>query len=129
MQISTLLMFSGAAEKAMRLYVSLFAQSKMISIEHYGPGAVGSEGSVKQAIFELHGARYMCIDSPVRHEFTFTPAVSIFVDCDTQNQFEHAFETLSANGQVFMPPASYGFSERFAWAQDSFGVSWQLNLP
>jgi predicted 3-demethylubiquinone-9 3-methyltransferase (glyoxalase superfamily) len=129
MEITTFLMFYGAAEEAMSLYVSLFPQSRIVTLDRYGPGEPGKEGTVKHAVFELNATRLMCIDSPVQHPFTFTPAVSLFIDCDDQAQIDHLFERLSEGGQVFMPPDSYGFSRRFAWIQDRYGVSWQLNLP
>jgi predicted 3-demethylubiquinone-9 3-methyltransferase (glyoxalase superfamily) len=129
MQITTFLMFSGAAQSALRSYVELFPDSRIVSLELYGPGERGSEGSVKRAVFELNGVRYMCVDSPVQHDFSFTPSISLFVNCDSLQQFEHLCATLSADGKVFMPAAAYGFSQRFAWFQDRFGVSWQFNLP
>jgi predicted 3-demethylubiquinone-9 3-methyltransferase (glyoxalase superfamily) len=68
------------------------------------------------------------IDSPVKHAFSFTPAVSLFVDCTTRDELESAFSTLSSGGQVLMPLDNYGFSTRFGWCADRFGVSWQLNF-
>jgi len=129
MQISTFLMFAGTAQSALRSYVALFPDSRIVSLELYGAGERGSEGSVKWAVFELHGVRYMCVDSPVHHDFTFTPSISLFVECDSLAQFEQLCTALSAEGKVFMAPAAYGFSQRFAWLQDRFGVSWQFNLP
>jgi predicted 3-demethylubiquinone-9 3-methyltransferase (glyoxalase superfamily) len=64
----------------------------------------------------------------VKHDFTFTPAISLFVECGSQAEQDGAFATLSANGAVFMPLDNYGFSQRFGWLQDRFGVSWQLDL-
>jgi predicted 3-demethylubiquinone-9 3-methyltransferase (glyoxalase superfamily) len=129
MQVTTLLMFEGTAEAAMQLYVALFPGSTIVSVEKYGPGGPGREGSIRHAVFELQGTRYRCIDSPVHHEFSFTPSISICVDCDTPAQFEQAAAQLGAPGKVLMPAADYGFSKRFTWVQDRFGVSWQLNLP
>jgi predicted 3-demethylubiquinone-9 3-methyltransferase (glyoxalase superfamily) len=126
--VSTLLMFDGLAEEAMRLYVSLFGGSAIASIERYGAGDEGKEGSVKRAAFTLGGTVFMCIDSPVTHDFTFTPSISIFVDCETEPEVDRAFEALSADGAVFMPLENYGFSRKFGWVRDRFGVSWQLNL-
>jgi len=71
----------------------------------------------------------MATDSPIPHAFTFTPSTSIFVECDTREQLDGAVEKLIDGGQALMPPGSYGFSTWFAWIQDRFGVSWQLNLP
>jgi predicted 3-demethylubiquinone-9 3-methyltransferase (glyoxalase superfamily) len=129
MQITPFLMFAGAAEEAMHFYVSLFPGSRILSIERYGAGEPGKDGSVKHAVFELNATRFLAIDSAVQHAFTFTPAVSLFVDCDARQQLDDAFLALSAGGQVLMPPAAYGFSQWFTWVQDRFGVSWQLNLP
>jgi predicted 3-demethylubiquinone-9 3-methyltransferase (glyoxalase superfamily) len=128
MQITTFLMFTGAAEEAMSFYISLFPGSRIVSIDRYGPGEPGAEGTVRSAVFELNATRYMCIDSPVQHAFTMTPAMSLFVDCDSREQLDALLEPLSAGGQVFMPPGSYGFSSWFAWVEDRYGVSWQLNL-
>lgn len=129
MRITTFLMFTGEAEAAMSFYVSLFPRSQILSIERYGPEGPGPEGTVKLADFELNGTRLMCIDSPAAHAFTFTPAMSLFIDVDDLAALEDAFTQLSEGGQVLMPPDAYGFSTRFAWLQDRFGVSWQLNLP
>jgi predicted 3-demethylubiquinone-9 3-methyltransferase (glyoxalase superfamily) len=129
MEITPFLMFTGAAFEAMNFYISLFPGSRIVSIERYGADQPGREGSVKRALFELHATRFYCIDSPAEHAFTFTPSLSIFVDCDSRQQLDDAFAALSAGGQVLMPPASYGFSTWFAWTADRFGVSWQLNLP
>jgi predicted 3-demethylubiquinone-9 3-methyltransferase (glyoxalase superfamily) len=125
---ATLLMFDGAAEEAVRFYVSLFKGAAVNRMERYGPGEPGREGSVKSSAFTLGGNAFMCIDSPVKHEFTFTPSISIFVDCETEGELENAFKQLSAGGSVFMPLDNYGFSARFGWLKDRFGVSWQLNL-
>ena len=122
------LMFDGNAEQAIRFYVSLFEEAEIARLERYGPGEPGSEGSVKQAEFTLAGRRYTCIDSPVKHDFTFTPSISLFVECESAGEFERLLEQLSEQGQTLMPPDDYGFSTRFTWLNDRFGVSWQLNL-
>lgn len=126
--VTTFLMFEGRAQEAMNLYVSLF-QGQVVRVDKYGPGEPGKEGSIRKADFVVAGHRLACIDSPVPHGFTFTPAVSLFVDCVDESEFERAFATLSEGGAVLMPPNNYGFSTRFAWLNDRFGVSWQLNLP
>ena len=127
-KVTTHLMFTGAAEEAMSFYVSLFANSRIDRIERYGPGEPGPEGTVKVASFTLAGRDFLCIDSPVKHAFTFTPAMSLFVECDSQAELDAAFARLSEGGAVLMPIDNYGFSTRFGWLQDRFGVSWQLNL-
>jgi predicted 3-demethylubiquinone-9 3-methyltransferase (glyoxalase superfamily) len=72
--------------------------------------------------------RLLCIDSPVEHPFTFTPAVSLFVDCETAADLDELFARLSDGGAILMALAEYPFSRRFGWLTDRFGVSWQLNL-
>ncbi len=127
--ITTFLMFEGQAEEAMNLYVSLFKNSSVTGIKRYGATGPGKEGSVMQAKFLLNGREFMCIDSPTKHDFTFTPAISLFVDVDNEGELDLLFMKLSVGGQVLMPLGSYGFSRKFGWVSDKFGVSWQLNLP
>lgn len=123
------LMFEGAAEEAANFYISLFGGSSIQAIERYKPGEGGPEGGVKQCRFTVAGLLLRCFDSPIKHAFTFTPSVSLFVDCENEAELDAAFASLSAGGAVLMPPGNYGFSAKFAWVSDRFGVSWQLNLP
>lgn len=125
--IAPLLMFDGVAEQAVNLYVSLFAGS-INEIVHYRPGELGKEGSVKGADFSIAGRDLICLDSPVTHQFTFTPSLSLFVDCQDEAELERVYKALSEGGQALMPLANYGFSTKFGWVNDRFGVSWQLNL-
>jgi predicted 3-demethylubiquinone-9 3-methyltransferase (glyoxalase superfamily) len=128
-KIKTFLMFEGNCEQAMNFYVSLFRDAAVTSIRRYGPEGPGAEGSVTQATFTIAGQTFMCIDSPVKHNFTFTPAMSLFVDCADEAELDTLFAKLSEGGQVLMPLDNYGFSRKFGWLADKFGVSWQLNLP
>jgi predicted 3-demethylubiquinone-9 3-methyltransferase (glyoxalase superfamily) len=121
-------MFEGVAEQAMNFYVSLFRGSEIKRIERYGPGGPGAEGTVKRADFRLAGHDLICIDSPAKHNFTFTPSVSLFVECETEAELDEVFKQLSAGGQILMPLNNYGFSTKFGWVNDRFGVSWQVNL-
>jgi predicted 3-demethylubiquinone-9 3-methyltransferase (glyoxalase superfamily) len=125
---TTHLMFAEDAEDAMTLYVSLFSDSAITQIERYEPGEMGAEGTVKRASFTLAGREFVCIDSPVKHSFTFTPAISLFVECESAAELDAAFARLSDGGAVLMPVGNYGFSARFGWLTDRFGVSWQLNF-
>ncbi len=127
-KLTTFLMFDGRAEEAVNLYITLFENSKILSITRYGPNEAGAEGTVMHATFSLAGQEFMCIDSSVKQGFTFTPAMSIYVNCKTEQEIDRLFEQLSQGGQVFMPLNRYPFSDRFAWISDRFGVSWQLNL-
>ena len=126
--VSTFLMFEGVAEEAMNLYVSLVRDSRVVSIERYGAGEAGREGTVRLAHFTLAGHAMMCIDSPGAHAFTFTPSTSLFVECETAEELDAAYARLAEGGQVLMALGDYGFSARFGWVSDRYGVSWQLNL-
>lgn len=127
-KITTFLMFEGKAEEAMTLYLSLFRDARVIDIERYGPNEPGPEGSVMLAAFELAGQQLMCIDSPSKHGFTFTPSMSLFVKCDSESEIDTLFAKLSEGGSVMMPLDKYPFGEKFAWVSDRFGVSWQMLL-
>ena len=128
-KVRPFLMFEGKAEEAMTFYVSLFPDGKIVDIVRYGPGQAGAEGSVKVASFMVGGQTVMCIDSPAKHAFTFTPAFSLFVDCESEEDIRRLSAALGEGGAVLMPLDAYGFSRRFTWLNDRYGVSWQLNLP
>lgn len=127
--VTPFLMFQGDASAAMAFYTSLFPHSEVVHVQHYKAGEAGPEGSVMRATMRIVGQTLMCIDSPVKHEFTFTPAFSLFVECESEDEFERLAGALSEDGMMLMEPDNYGFSRRFAWMNDRFGVSWQLNLP
>lgn len=127
-KITTFLMFEGRAEEAMTFYVSLFDDAEVVAVTRYGAGQQGAEGSVQHATFTLAGQQFMCIDSPAQHEFGFTPAMSLFVQCDSAEELERLYGALAEGGRELMPLGEYGFSARFGWVDDRFGVSWQLNL-
>lgn len=126
-KVAPFFMFSGRAEEAMRYYVSIF-DGEILSISRYGPSEPGPEGSVQQATFALHGQTFMCIDSYVKHDFTFTPAISLHMTCDSAAEVDRVFGALAQGGTVLMPLGEYPFSPKFGWVQDQFGVSWQLDL-
>lgn len=125
--VTPFLMFSGAAEEAMQFYVSVFPRSEIKHIERYGANGPGAPGSVLRAVCTIAGQNVMCIDSPVKHQFTFTPAASLFVECESEAELDSAHTKLVEGGANLMPPGNYGFSKKFAWINDRFGVSWQLN--
>ncbi|MGD6830972.1 VOC family protein [Sutcliffiella halmapala] len=129
-KVTPFLMFQNAdAEEAMNYYTSLIEDSEIKSIIRYGANESGDEGTVMHAIFSLKGQEFMCIDSNIKHAFSFTPSFSIFITCDTEEELDTLFEKLSVDGQVLMPLGDYGFSKKFGWLNDRFGVSWQVNLP
>ncbi|WP_319796647.1 VOC family protein [Nitrobacter sp.] len=123
------LMFQGGhAETAMSLYVALFEDGEILDVTRRQKGEAGVEGSIKLARFRAAGQGVMASDSPVKHAFDFTPSWPFFVDCKSGEEQERLFAELSNSGEVLMPLSDYGFSKRFGWAADRFGVSWQLNL-
>jgi predicted 3-demethylubiquinone-9 3-methyltransferase (glyoxalase superfamily) len=127
-QIKTFLMFEGKAEEAMNFYISLFDQSAIVNITRYDDNAAGTAGKVMYAVFSLNGQEYMCSDSSVKHAFTFTPSMSLYVDCATEKEIDWLFSELSQDGQILMPLEAYPFSDKFCWVADRYGVSWQLSL-
>ncbi|WP_456272567.1 VOC family protein [Bacillus sp. AK031] len=128
-KVTPFLMFEGKAEEAMNFYISHIEDSEIVSITRYGKGEPGDEGTVKQAVFTLKGQEIMCIDSNIQHDFTFTPSFSLFVTCETEEEIDRLYERLSDGGGTMMPLGDYGFSKKFGWISDKFGVSWQLTLP
>ncbi len=127
-KITTFLMFSVNAEEAMNLNISLFDQSEITNITRYGANEAGKEGTVLKATFSLNGQEFMCIDSSIEHNFTFTPAISLYVRCHTEEEVARLFEKLSQDGKVYMPLSFYLLSERFGWVEDKYGITWQLSL-
>ena len=112
----------------MNFYISLFDNSKVLEVKRWGAGMPGKEGTIMLATFQLNGSLYMCSDSPPIHEWDFTPGVSNFVNCSDEAELELLFSKLAENGKVLMPLNNYGFSQKFGYVNDQFGVSWQLNL-
>jgi predicted 3-demethylubiquinone-9 3-methyltransferase (glyoxalase superfamily) len=112
----------------MRFYVALFQDAAIIDAVRYGPNELGAEGSIKKARFSIASQTVLCIDSPIKHDFSFTPAFSFFVECDSDEELVRLYSALSDSGAALMPLGEYGFSRKFAWVNDRFGISWQLNL-
>jgi len=126
--IRPFLMFDNNAEAAVNLYVTIFENSEIVSMAHYGANEGGVEGSVKMAEVRIGDLHIDCIDSPVHHNFSFTPAMSLFIECETEEELDYLAQQLGYIGEVLMPIDNYGFSNKYTWFNDRFGVSWQLNL-
>ena len=124
--VHTHLMFEGSCEEALNLYVRVFPNSEITDITRFKEGE--NAGKVMLATCTISGTRITAIDSPLSHDFTFTPSMSFFVECESEDELRAGFERLSEGGTVRMPIDSYGFSTVFGWTDDKFGVSWQLNL-
>ena len=90
---------------------------------------------IKFGVFILNGVEYRVSESNYNHAWSFTPGVSLFVECDTENEIHTLFEVLASNGGQVMVPldnyageGDYGFGIKFGWCEDKYGISWQLNL-
>jgi predicted 3-demethylubiquinone-9 3-methyltransferase (glyoxalase superfamily) len=128
-QVTPFLMFQGGvAEEALTFYTSLFDGAQVLELTRWGPGQPGPEGTVLRASFSLGGQTFFCSDSPIEHGFTFTPSFSVWIETESEAELDRLFAALAEGGGVLMPLGAYGFSTRFGWVNDRFGVSWQLNL-
>lgn len=127
--ITPYLLFEGKAQEAMNFYTTVFENCHIERIEKYTAEGPEIEGTIKQAIFSLNGRQILCADSCLNQGFTFPPAFSLLVNCSSEREMQKRFETLSDGGSVLMSIDDYGISQKFAWLQDRYGVSWQLNLP
>ena len=113
-KITPFLWFNDKAEEAMNFYVSTFKNSKVGSVTRYGDAGPGPKGSVMSATFQLEGQELFALNGGP--QFTFTPAISFFVNCETQQEVDELWEKLSAGGR----------KDRCGWLQDKYGLSWQI---
>jgi predicted 3-demethylubiquinone-9 3-methyltransferase (glyoxalase superfamily) len=123
--VNPFLMFEGRAEEAMRFYAETFADAEIVSLEHHGEGEPGA-GGVLRGVMRIAGLELVFFDSPVEHAFGFTPAISLFVECESGEEVDRLADGLGDGGSVLMPVDAYPFAARFGWVNDRFGVSWQL---
>jgi predicted 3-demethylubiquinone-9 3-methyltransferase (glyoxalase superfamily) len=113
-KITPFLWFDGKAEEAMNFYVSIFKNSKVLSVARYGEAGPGPKGSVMTATFQIEGQEFYALNGGPM--FTFSPAISFFVSCETQQEIDELWEKLSAGGE----------KQRCGWLKDKYGVSWQI---
>jgi predicted 3-demethylubiquinone-9 3-methyltransferase (glyoxalase superfamily) len=113
-KITPFLWFDDKAEEAMNFYVSIFKNSKVGSISRYGAEGPGPKGSVMTATFQLEGQEFMTLNGGPH--FRFSPAISFFVKCETQQEVDELWEKLSAGGE----------KQQCGWLKDKYGVSWQI---
>ena len=124
----------GKAEEAMKLYTSIFPNSGIKSVIKYSEGeAGGTPELIKYGEFTLNGVEYRVSESNYNHKWSFTPGVSLFVECNSENEIQTLYDQLSNGGQVMIPldnydSENYGFGKKFGWCEDKYGISWQLNL-
>lgn len=113
-KITTFLTFNDQAEEAVNLYVSVFKNSKVVSMSRYGEAGPGPKGSVMSAEFQLDGQQFIALNGGP--SFTFAEGISLFVNCETQEEVDELWEQLSEGGE--QGPCG--------WLKDKFGVSWQI---
>ena len=113
-RITPFLWFNDQAEEATNFYVSIFKNSNVVRITRNGANGPGPKGSVLSTTFQLDGQEFYALNGgPL---FTFTPAISFFIHCETQEEIDDFWEKLSAGGKP----------ERCGWLKDKFGISWQV---
>ena len=113
-KITPFLWFNNQAEEAMNFYVSIFKNSKVLSITRYGKGGPYPEGTLFIGTFELDGQELYALNAGP--EYHFTEAISFFVNCETQNEVDELWEKLSEGGE----------EGQCGWLKDKFGLSWQI---
>jgi len=116
-KITPFLWFDGTAEEAMNFYVSIFKNSKIVSVTRYGEAGPGPKGSVMTAAFQLDGQEFVALNGGP--QFKFTEAISFWVRCETQEEIDEMWEKLSAGGA----------KSRCGWLKDKYGLSWQVVPP
>jgi len=116
-KIPPFLWFDGTAEEAMNFYVSIFKNSKIVSVTRYGEAGPGPKGSVMTAAFQLDGHEFVALNGGP--QFKFTEAISFWVRCETQEEIDEMWEKLSAGGA----------KSRCGWLKDKYGLSWQVVPP
>ncbi|HWR35266.1 MAG TPA: VOC family protein [Clostridia bacterium] len=113
-KISTFLWFDNQAEEAVNFYVSVFKNSKIKQVSRYPEGSPGPAGSVMVVSFDLDGREFLALNGGPH--FKFTEAISLVVNCDTQEEIDYYWEKLSAGGK----------EAQCGWLKDKYGLSWQV---
>jgi predicted 3-demethylubiquinone-9 3-methyltransferase (glyoxalase superfamily) len=113
-KVTPFLWFNDQAEEAVNFYVSIFKNSKVRGITRYGDAGPGPKGSVMTAQFEIEGQEFVALNGGP--QFSFTPAISFLVNCQTQEEVNELWEKLSAGGT----------EQPCGWLQDKYGLSWQI---
>ena len=114
-KITTFLWFDNNAEEAAKFYTSIFKNSKILNISRYGDAGPGPKGSVMACTFQLEGQEFIALNGGPH--FKFTEAISLLVDCETQEEVDTLWNKLTADG---------GAPSQCGWLKDKFGLSWQI---
>jgi len=113
-KITPYLWYNDQAEEAVNFYCSLFKNSKILSVSHFGEGGPGPPGSVMSVSFQLEGQEFVALNGgPL---YTFTPAISLFVNCETQEEVDALWAKFTEGGEEDM----------CGWLRDKYGLSWQV---
>jgi predicted 3-demethylubiquinone-9 3-methyltransferase (glyoxalase superfamily) len=113
-KITPFLWFDDNAEEAVNFYVSIFKNSKIVSIHRYGEAGPGPKGTVMTANFEIDGQAFIALNGGPH--YTLSPAVSFYVNCENQEEVDELWDKLSAGGQTL----------QCGWLTDRYGVTWQI---
>jgi predicted 3-demethylubiquinone-9 3-methyltransferase (glyoxalase superfamily) len=113
-KITPCLWFNFNAEQAVAHYLSIFPESRIVALTHYGDGGPGPKGAVMTILFEIEGERVLALNGGP--QFSFTPAISLIVNCETQGEVDRLWDGLCEGGKP----------GRCGWLTDKFGVSWQI---
>ena len=113
-KITTFITFNNQAEEAVNFYISIFRNSKILSMNRYGEGGPMPAGTVMGASFVLEGQEFYALNGGPH--FTFSEGISLYVNCETQKEVDELWEKLSAGGE----------KGQCGWLKDKFGVSWQI---
>jgi len=119
----------GRAGEALDYYRAHIPDLTIQTITRIDDPTDPSRGDLLRAEFTIGETRFIAFDGPGPHAFTFTPAVSIWLDLESLDTLQTVVQALADGGMTHMPLSDYGFSRQFAWVDDRYGVSWQLNLP
>ncbi len=122
------LWFDNQAESAASFYVASFPNSRIVNMVRYGEESAKASGMKKDMVmtveFELAGNGFIALNGGPA--FSFTPSISFSVACENADEVDHLFGRLSGGGKILMPLDTYSFSQKYAWIEDRFGLSWQL---
>jgi predicted 3-demethylubiquinone-9 3-methyltransferase (glyoxalase superfamily) len=114
-KITPFLWFDDNAEEAAQFYTSVFKNSRILSVSRYGDAGPGPKGSVMVVSFQLEGQQFTALNGGP--QFKFTEAFSFVVSCETQQEIDHYWNTLTSGG---------GQESQCGWLKDKFGFSWQI---